>query len=94
MKNVHDARKQDDGYTHTLGIWSLKPTLELRDKTGNGPASVRWVDTNEGTLENVLVGSRFVARDFETWDKGRDDLSAQTRAATGRRYGKKNKYVH
>ena len=39
---------------------------------------MRWVDTNKGGIEEVLIRRRLVARDFKGGDKDRDDLSAGT----------------
>ena len=45
---------------------------------GKGPTSVKWVDTDKGPGEEMLIRSRLVARDFKGSDKNRDDLFAGT----------------
>ena len=110
MSDVNKARKEEVGYMQQnrkhpdgmKGIWSLKPISECRNKTGADPVSVRWVDTNKGTVNDPFVRCRLVARDFKGNDKDRDDLFAETppleakrmlisRAATRRIDGKKRK---
>ena len=82
----------------------LRPIDECWDKTGEAPVSVRWVDTNKGGLNEMIVRSRLVARDFKGGDNDRDDLFAETppleakrmllsRAATRRRDGKFRKLL-
>ena len=59
-------------------IWEEVPVEECWNITGRPPVSVRWVDTNKGTLIDFLIRSRLVARDFKGGDKDRDDLFAET----------------
>ena len=42
------------------GIWVLRLVSECWERTGKGPVSVRWVDTNKGSSEFVEVRSMFV----------------------------------
>ena len=102
VKEVKAARKEEIGYMGGRNIWSFKPIQECWDKTGAGPTSVRWVDTNKGGSERMEVRCRLVARDFKGGDKDRDDLFAATppleakrmlmsRAATRRKDGKMRK---
>ena len=59
-------------------IWELKPIQDCWDLTGKPPVSVRWVDTNKGGgLEEMIVRSRLVARDFKGGDKDRDEIFAE-----------------
>ena len=39
---------------------------------------MKWVDTNKGSENEMLIRSRLVARDFKGNDKDRDDLFAET----------------
>ena len=48
------------------------------EKTGKCPASVRWVDVNNGGEGEMEVRCRLVARDFKGKAKGRDNLFAAT----------------
>ena len=59
-------------------MWVLRPIQACWERLGKGPVSVKWVDTNKGTLVDMLVRSRLVARDFKGADKDRDDLLAGT----------------
>lgn len=73
-------------------------------KTGKGPMSIRWVDRNKGSVSNIDIRCRLVARDFKGNDKDRDDLFAETppleakrmlisRAATRRKDGRYRKLM-
>jgi len=101
---VRVARKEEIGFMQKRGIWKLVPVQESWDKTGKGPVSMRWVDTNKGGIERLEIRSRLVARDFKGGDKDRDDLFAETppleakrillsRAATRRRDGRMRKLL-
>ena len=68
-KPLRAARKEEVGYMEERGIWELRPISESYERTGKGPVSVRWVDTNKGTKEEMLVRSRMVARESEEGDR-------------------------
>ena len=95
---VKAARNEELEFMKKRGIWKVCPVGECWKKTGKGPVSVRWVDTNKGGLGEMVVRSRLVARDFKGGDNDRDDLFAETpplealrillsRGVTGRRDG-------
>ena len=86
------------------GMWVLRPIQECWERLGKGPTSVKWVDTDKGPGEEMLIRSRLVARDFKGSDKDRDDLFAGTppleakrlslsRAATKTRNGRLRKLM-
>ena len=54
------------------GIWVERPIEECWRKTGKGPISVRWVDTDKGIDGSVDVRSRLVARDFKGKGGGKE----------------------
>ena len=64
VEAVREARKQEVGYMGQRGIWKVVPLAESWKNTGKAPVSVRWVDTNKGTPEEITVRSRLVARVF------------------------------
>jgi hypothetical protein len=75
---VREARQEEVGFMVERGIWEECPVEESWRVTGKAPVTVRWVDTNKGTLLGMLIRSRLVARDFKGGDKDRDDLFAET----------------
>ena len=98
------AREEEVGYMHQRNIWRIVPISDSWEKTGKGPVSVRWVDTNKGGLDEWEIRCRLVARDFKGGDKDRDDLFAGTppleakrlllsRAVTRRRDGRYRKLM-
>ena len=66
------------------GIWTVVPVSECLG-LGKSPVSVRWVDTDKG-IDKPDLRSRLVARDFNTGEKGRDDLFAETPPLEAKRY--------
>jgi hypothetical protein len=74
-KLVKEARNEEVKYMVDRGMWALRPVKQCWGKLGKAPVSVKWVDTNKGTSEDMLVRSRLVARDFKGADKDRDDLA-------------------
>ena len=103
-KDVRAAREEEVGYMQSRGIWKVEPIWKCFEKTGRGPVSVRWVDTNKGKEGVMEVRSRLVARDFKGKDNKRDDLFAETppleakrmllsRAVTRRRDRRKRKLL-
>ena len=66
------------------GIWTVVPLSECMG-IGKVPVSVRWVDTDKG-IDKPDLRSRLVARDFNTGEKGRDDLFAETPPLEAKRY--------
>ena len=104
ISKVREARAEEVKYMMDRGMWVLRPIQESWERLGKGPVSVKWVDTNKGTEEEMLIRSRLVARDFKGKDKGRDDLFAGTppleakrlsisRAATRRKDGRYRKLL-
>ena len=90
---------EEIGFMQSRRIWTEVPVAECHRKTGKAPVSVRWVDVNKGSAENLEIRCRLVARDFKgKHEKDREDLFAATppleakralisRAATRRRKG-------
>ena len=104
LEDVTATRKEEIEYMQGRGIWKLAPLTECWNKTGKDPVTVRWVDTNKGGIESMIVRSRLVARDFKGKDNDRDDLFAETppleakrmllsRAATRRKDGQRRKLL-
>ena len=46
---------------------------ECVEETGRPPISTKWVDVNKGMVQNQIIRSRLVARDFRV--KGESDRS-------------------
>ena len=78
LSKVAEARGEEVEFMVGKRIWDEVPEKESWDKTGKVPVSVRWVDTNKGSRDNMVIRSRLVARDFEGKDNKRDDLFAET----------------
>lgn len=73
---VHEARMEEVGFMQKQGLWDVVPRSRA---LGHRIVSVRWVDTNKGTLECPDVRCRLVARDFNAGvDRDREDLFAAT----------------
>ena len=85
MELVKAARKEEVGFMVSKGIWEIRPREECWEVTGKEPVTVKWVDTNKGSWEEMLIRSRLVARDFKGGDKDRDDLFAATPPLEGKR---------
>ena len=78
MEEVTKNRKEEVLFTNRRQLWSLAPITECWDKTGAGPTSCRWGDTNKLEDPNLDVRCRLVARDFKGKGNDRDDLFAST----------------
>lgn len=66
------------------GMCTVEPIEESKRKTGKGPVSVRWVDTDKAEgemtcLKDYDVRCRLVGRDFRGGERGSDDLFAELR---------------
>ena len=66
VRDVKAARAEEVSYMTKRGIWKQRPIEECWRRTGKGPISVRWVDTDKGVDGLVDVRSRLVVRDFKT----------------------------
>ena len=76
---MREPRQEDIDYMELKGIWAEVDRDDCYSKTRKRPVSVKWVDTNKGSDEVLVIRSRLVARDFrETGDKDRQDLFAAT----------------
>ena len=79
---VQEGRKEELMFMDERRIWTIRPTSECLEVTGNKPVSVRWVDTDKNWKSegrwDPLVRGRLVARDFKGNDKYRGDLFAET----------------
>ena len=79
LKDVRIGREEEVKYMMARGIWKEVDVDEAWAKTGKGPVSVRWVDTDKGTEGKPNVRCRLVARDFKSKDnRDREDLFAAT----------------
>ena len=57
---VREGRKEEVEYMEKRCIWEIRDERECWEKTGKGPVSVKWVDTDKGDR----IRCRLVARDF------------------------------
>ena len=74
---VVDARDEELSYMEDLGVFERSTEEECVRMTGKMPTTTRWVDTDKGMDDQVLVRSRLVARDFKNkGESGRFDLYA------------------
>ena len=77
------GREEEVGFMEKRNIWGVRDAEECWRVTGEAPVSIRWVDTDKGSLVDgewlPLVRCRLVARDFKGGYRGRDDLFAETR---------------
>ena len=79
ITKVRLGRKEEVEYMKSRGIWSEVSVHDCWRKTGKRPVSVKWVDTDKGTIEEPLIRCRLVARDFRVrGEKDREDLFAAT----------------
>jgi hypothetical protein len=76
--DVAAARAEEIKYMVGRKIWNLRTVEECWRKTGKGPKSVRWVDTNKGTEDRPEVRSRLVVMDFKGKGPAEDEFFAQT----------------
>ena len=70
IEDVRKARIEEVAHMEKRGIWMLRLISVCWEKTGKGPTSVRWVDTDKGIDEQVEVPSRKAARDFKGQIRG------------------------
>ena len=71
IRKVREGRKEEVEYMEKRGIWEVKDEKECWEKTGKGPVSVKWVDTDKGDR----IRCRLVARDFKKkGERDREDL--------------------
>ena len=76
---VREGRREEICYMKQRSIWDEVDVKNCWEKTGKGPLTVKWVDTNKGSDEVPIIRCRLVARDFKTkGDKDREDLFAAT----------------
>ena len=73
---VTEARLTEMGWLKSKNVWTKVPVRESYEKTGKGPISTKWVDTNKGDDEAPNYRSRIVARDVRK--KGEDSIFAPT----------------
>ena len=77
-RKVDEARREEVKYMQARGLWKVVAEEDSWVATGAAPISVKWVDTNKGSLEEPMIRSRLVARDFRSKDRDREDLFAAT----------------
>ena len=76
---VDEARREEIQFMKKIGVYKEVPITECIKKTGKGPMSTRWVDTDKGKDLGELIRSRLVARDFKVKGDGdRPELFAAT----------------
>ena len=69
-KLVREARREEVRYMTDRGMWVLRPIQECWEKLGKAPVTVKWVDTNKGTPEDMMIRSRLVARNIKGMRRG------------------------
>ena len=71
---VAEARSEEIGCKEKdLDMFIPAAWEECVEETGRPPISTKWVDVNKGTVQNQIIRSRLVARDFRV--KGESDRS-------------------
>ena len=91
-KEVMKARLNELEYIRTKGVWR-KMSRRKANELGIKIIKTRWIDINKGDLQNMLIRSRFVAKEFNTTGGvkavgvGGRDGRRQERAWGGRHYG-------
>ena len=74
VDKVIEARSEDTGYMEKeLDMFVPATWEECVKETGRPPISIKWVDVDKGTVQNQIIRSRLVARDFRV--KGESDRS-------------------
>ena len=76
LGEVKRARAEEVDFLRKEGVYEKIPVEECWRATGHGPTSVKWIDTNKGTVERPVYRSRLVARDFKARGGERDDVFA------------------
>ena len=61
-EGVSAARQEEVSYMMGRDLWSPVSAQECWEKTGKAPVSVRWVDTNKGTEEELDIRSKLMAQ--------------------------------
>ena len=75
-QKVLEARMEEVGFMEREHLWDVVPRSRAE---GHRIISVRWVDTNKGSLEAPEIRCRLVARDFKSGaDHDGEDLFAVT----------------
>ena len=59
-----DARKTEMQFVGHHGVYEYATIAECRQKTGAGPVSTKWLDTNKGDDKSPNYRSRWVAEQF------------------------------
>ena len=75
-KAVIKARQEEVEYVRKMGLYTKVPKSECIKETGRSPISVRWIDINNGDVDQPNYRSRLVAREINTHK--REDLFAAT----------------
>ena len=71
---VAEARSEEIGYTEKeLDMFVPATWEECVEESGRPPISTKWVDVDKGTVQNQIIRSRLVVRDFRV--KGECDRS-------------------
>ncbi len=65
---VRQAHADEIEYVRTMKLYTKVPISECHQKTGKGPIAVRWIDVNKQDSANPLYRSRWVGKEFKTYD--------------------------
>ena len=76
QEGVKRARQEEMKEFAKHEVYQKVPIKECWDSTGKGPIGTRWVDINEGDLEQPEYRSRLVAQELH--QSQRDDIFAAT----------------
>ena len=79
VTKVREAKKEEISYMKPRGTWSDVDENQCRRMTEEPLVNVKWVDTDQKTEREPLIGSSLVARDVrDKGDKDRQVLFAAT----------------
>ena len=65
---VRQARLKEIGYAREKEVWT-KITRKEAKRRGIKVLKTRWIDVNKGDAANILIRSRFVAKEFNTGEE-------------------------
>ena len=76
FEGVKEARRVELEFVDKRPVYEEVPTQESYDVTGRGPIDTKWVDIDKGGPGDHRYRSRWVAKDFNTYQS--DALYATT----------------
>ena len=65
---VREARKEEVEYIRKMNLYTKVPIKECLEKTGKQPIQTMWIDVNKGDNTNPNYRSRFVGKEFNTYN--------------------------